>query len=140
MTVCKKCGSDKNVVQHHIKYQPEKTVMLCASCHGKAHSHDDHEYAPEQEMPNDFTRDSSNRQDMTTIALSKDAKKKAEKAKYKRETWNEYIQRCTAEGPEIVEYVAARDIELESDSDLTYDDVKAACAAAIRDELGDQLR
>jgi len=41
----------------------------------------------------------------TTIGVSKEAKEAAQKAKHENETWDEYIQRCTDEPPEIVEFV-----------------------------------
>jgi len=43
----------------------------------------------------------------TTIRVTKDAKEAADKAKKENETWNEYIQRCTDNSPEIVEFVEA---------------------------------
>jgi len=43
----------------------------------------------------------------TTIRVTKDAKEAADKAKKENETWNEYIQRCTENSPEIVEFVEA---------------------------------
>jgi predicted CopG family antitoxin len=43
----------------------------------------------------------------TTIRVTKDAKEAADKAKKENETWNEYIQRCTEQKPEIVEFVEA---------------------------------
>jgi len=43
----------------------------------------------------------------TTIRVTKDAKEAADEAKKENETWNEYIQRCTKNKPEIVEFVEA---------------------------------
>lgn len=37
MSVCEHCGVTKNLVRHHISYEPEITQMLCRSCHGKEH-------------------------------------------------------------------------------------------------------
>jgi len=39
--------------------------------------------------------------DYTTIRVSKDAKEAAQESKHTTETWNEYIQRCTDNPPEI---------------------------------------
>jgi len=52
--------------------------------------------------------------DKTTIAVSKDAKEKAREAKHESETWNEYLQRCTDEPPEIVELVERGTVKLEA--------------------------
>jgi hypothetical protein len=41
----------------------------------------------------------------TTIGVSKEAKRQAKDAKHDNETWDEYLQRCTDEPPEIVEFV-----------------------------------
>jgi hypothetical protein len=106
MSKCVKCDSRKNVVEHHVKYEPEKTVMLCASCHGEAHSRDDHEFAPSQEMPHGFNHENkTDTSDTTTIGLSGRAKEQAQDAKHDNETWDDYLQRCTDEPPEIREYV-----------------------------------
>jgi len=34
---CAVCGSKKNLVVHHISYKPERTIIVCASCHYKIH-------------------------------------------------------------------------------------------------------
>lgn len=33
---CKRCNK-KNVIKHHVCYEPEKTIWLCKSCHMKEH-------------------------------------------------------------------------------------------------------
>jgi hypothetical protein len=43
----------------------------------------------------------------TTIRVTVDAKETADRAKHENETWNEYIQRCTENSPEIIEFVEA---------------------------------
>jgi hypothetical protein len=45
--------------------------------------------------------------DYTTIRVSEDAKAQAQEAKREEETWNEYIQRCTEQPPEVREFVEA---------------------------------
>lgn len=45
--------------------------------------------------------------DYTTIRVTQDAKDAAEESKREGETWNDYLQRCTDNPPEIVEYVEA---------------------------------
>jgi len=47
---CALCGTtldiwSKNTIQHHISYDPETTITVCRSCHGKIHSK--HENYPE---------------------------------------------------------------------------------------------
>jgi len=34
---CASCGSTKNVILHHLSYEPEITVPLCKSCRAYAH-------------------------------------------------------------------------------------------------------
>ncbi len=65
----------------------------------------------------------------TSIRVSQSAKDAAEESKQENETWDEYIQRCSNNPPEVREFV-------EADADgLAYDDVVAATRKAIRDEL-----
>ena len=47
----------------------------------------------------------------TSIRVTVDAKEKAEASKRDGETWNEYLQRCTANPPEVREYVDADAVE-----------------------------
>ena len=47
--------------------------------------------------------------DYTAIRVSTDAKDAAENAKRDGETWDEYIQRCTTNPPEVKEFVEASD-------------------------------
>jgi hypothetical protein len=35
--VCKRCGSTKNLVYHHISYEPEQIEVICRSCHALEH-------------------------------------------------------------------------------------------------------
>jgi hypothetical protein len=35
---CNSCGSIKNLVYHHISYEPEQIEVLCRKCHGVEHS------------------------------------------------------------------------------------------------------
>jgi len=49
---CENCGSEKNVVKHHISYYPdERTVPLCESCHKEAHANKKHRFHPKEERP-----------------------------------------------------------------------------------------
>jgi hypothetical protein len=36
---CSNCGTTENLVNHHVKYFPEETVVLCRKCHKKEHTH-----------------------------------------------------------------------------------------------------
>lgn len=47
MTKCAECGSEKTIHMHHISYEPEETVPLCASCHKLVHENPDHELYPD---------------------------------------------------------------------------------------------
>jgi len=86
--------------------------------------------------------------DYTAIRVSTDAKEAAESAKRDGETWDDYIRRCTENPPEVREFVESGSVPDSSGVDIegalaelnggvSYDDVKAACQAAIRDELPD---
>jgi len=70
--------------------------------------------------------------DYTTIRVTETAKAKAEESKRDDETWNEYIQRCTDNPPVRKEFVDAGEVAA---GGVSYDDVRAACAAAIEEEL-----
>lgn len=48
---CRSCGSTENIHEHHITYDPERTVYLCQNCHIEAHKDRSHEFHPEQEKP-----------------------------------------------------------------------------------------
>ena len=54
----------------------------------------------------------------TSIRVTVDAKENAEASKRDGETWNEYLQRCTANPPEVREYVDADAI---ATGDVTLD-------------------
>ena len=47
----------------------------------------------------------------TSIRVTVDAKENAEASKRDSETWNEYLQRCTANPPEVREYVELGDLQ-----------------------------
>ena len=47
----------------------------------------------------------------TSIRVTVDAKEKAEASKRDGETWNEYLQRCTDNPPEVREYVELGDLQ-----------------------------
>ena len=47
----------------------------------------------------------------TSIRVTVDAKENAEASKRDGETWNEYLQRCTDNPPEVREYVELGDLQ-----------------------------
>ena len=47
----------------------------------------------------------------TSIRVTVDTKEKAQASKREGETWNEYLQRCTANPPEVREYVELGDLQ-----------------------------
>lgn len=51
--VCDRCGAVEDLHTHHVKYIPEETVTLCATCHNDVHSSKWSSYEPEQD-PNDL--------------------------------------------------------------------------------------
>ena len=73
--------------------------------------------------------------DYTAIRVSKEAREAAESAKRDGETWDDYIRRCTDNPPEVREFVESGGSN--EGGSVSYDDVKAACQAALRDELPD---
>lgn len=78
--------------------------------------------------------------DMTTIGVTREQKDELESRKrHENEAYHAVVARLLsgesdAETPEMTED-ALREMLAESGGSLTYDDVKEACAAAIRDEL-----
>ena len=34
---CSNCNSTSYIVNHHLSYEPEKTILLCKACHKKWH-------------------------------------------------------------------------------------------------------
>jgi len=68
-------------------------------------------------------------QDYTTIRVTEAAKATAEESKRDDETWNDYIQRCTENPPEIREYVEA---DATSDgSDMDADEIAEAVSREL---------
>ena len=51
----------------------------------------------------------------TSIRVTQEAKEAAQESKRDGETWNEYLQRCTDNPPEVREYVSAKEIAERSD-------------------------
>jgi len=73
-----------------------------------------------------------NMTEYTSIRVTEEAKAQAEDAKKEDETWNEYIQRCTANPPPVIEYVQASDVvdavaqdDTEATTNVTGDDALA---------------
>jgi len=53
-TECVECGTtDGQLHDHHVDYEEDKTVALCASCHRKVHADESHELYPNQEYESD---------------------------------------------------------------------------------------
>lgn len=46
MGLCTICGSGKNILRHHISYEHDVTVPLCASCHIRVHRDKSHRLYP----------------------------------------------------------------------------------------------
>lgn len=46
MNECELCGTPEDIVEHHTSYEPEETVMVCRSCHGRVHTDPDHPLHP----------------------------------------------------------------------------------------------
>lgn len=38
---CEICEAREKRIEHHISYEPEKTILICKSCHNKIHTNDD---------------------------------------------------------------------------------------------------
>ena len=57
----------------------------------------------------------------TSIRVTQEAKENAEASKRDGETWNEYLQRCTDNPPEIREFVEAESLDTGTDD---LDEVK----------------
>ena len=70
----------------------------------------------------------------TSIRVTVDAKDDAEESKRDGETWNEYLQRCTDNPPEVREYVDADAI---ATGDVT---LEASERRAIAQEVAEVLR
>lgn len=87
----------------------------------------------------------------TAIRVTPEAKNAAEESKRDDETWDEFVQRCTDNPAEVVEVVPVdeiqdaiadlsldvSDLDVESGSDLTPDDVKAAAERGVEQALRD---
>ena len=67
----------------------------------------------------------------TSIRVTQEAKDAAESSKRESETWNEYLQRCTDNPPEIREFVEAGDLSnrLERIEAMTQEATNAAQSA-----------
>jgi hypothetical protein len=88
--------------------------------------------------------------DTTTISIRTDQRAALEERKqHDREPLKAVVDRLLEEGAaepgDTLEVVPADEIELpdaagDADAGASYDDIKAACAAAIREELGEVLQ
>ena len=67
----------------------------------------------------------------TSIRVTKAAKEAAQESKVDSETWNEYLQRCTDNPPELKEFVEAGDLSsrLERIEAMTQEATNAAQSA-----------
>jgi hypothetical protein len=66
--------------------------------------------------------------DYTAIRVSKEAREAAENAKRDGETWDEYIQRCTENPPEVREYVESSAAGTGTDMSKQLDRIEASTA------------
>jgi len=77
--------------------------------------------------------------DYTTIRVSQDAKAEAQQAKRDNETWNDYIQRCTDEPPEVREFVDADDLlegqTVSKGASIDYGEIQTRVEKAVRKVL-----
>lgn len=73
--------------------------------------------------------------DYTTIRVETAARDEAADAKGDEETWSEYLRRCGDNPPEVVEYVAAS--ELEQGGEVT---LEASEYRKIAEEVAGELR
>jgi hypothetical protein len=72
--------------------------------------------------------------------VSEDAKAQAQEAKREEETWNDYIQRCTEEPPEVREFVEASEVAEQSDFEssgqsIDYAEIESRVRVAIEEVL-----
>jgi len=70
----------------------------------------------------------------TSIRVTQAAKEAAEASKRDGETWNEYLQRCTDNPPEVREYVDADAVDT---GDVT---LEASERRAIAQEVAEELQ
>jgi len=70
----------------------------------------------------------------TSIRVTQTAKEDAEASKRDGETWNEYLQRCTDNPPEVREYVDADAVDT---GDVT---LEASERRAIAQEVAEELQ
>jgi hypothetical protein len=66
----------------------------------------------------------------TTIRVSQDAKAEAQQAKRDNETWNDYIQRCTDEPPEVREFVDATEQQ-----SIDYAEIETRVESVLKEVL-----
>lgn len=43
-----KWGEKERLIEHHVSYEPEETVLVCDRCHSNIHNNAEHEFAPSQ--------------------------------------------------------------------------------------------
>jgi len=77
--------------------------------------------------------------DYTTIRVSEDAKAQAQEAKREEETWNDYIQRCTEEPPEVREFVEAEPLlegqDVSKGASIDYAEIESRVKRAVEEVL-----
>jgi hypothetical protein len=66
MSECYECGSETALEEHHTSYDPERTVMLCRTCHRQVHGNGDHRLEPDDQPPK------------TTIQVSQETRERLE--------------------------------------------------------------
>ena len=78
----------------------------------------------------------------TAIRVSKASKEKAEAAKRDGETWDEYIQRCAENPPEVREFVSAKEVAEQSDFESSGSTVEleATTIKDIAESIAEELQ
>jgi len=93
MSECELCSATANIDEHHISYEPEKTILLCRSCHQEVHGAESHPLQPDD------------RPAKTTIGISEGTKKALQEERRPNESsYDQTIARLLGIGP-CSEYV-----------------------------------
>lgn len=93
MTECKICGNGSaRLEEHHVRYEPEETIMICASCHNKIHH--DEDFRPDLTPANGAPDGFHHKPDGTTIQVTEDTRRrlKIEKAQRAAYSYSDTIE------------------------------------------------
>lgn len=77
------------MINHHTRYDPEKVVQLCASCHAVVHNDPSHELHPVDDIPDNFDRGYGG----ITIPIDSDVRDRLRAQKIGNETYTDVIKR-----------------------------------------------